>query len=241
MEKEVVIVTGGTRGLGAAISKHLKFLGNTVIATYATDSEAAHKFESETGISTMQFDIKNMQACQAALALIKEELGPCSVLINNAGVNVDATVSSIESHQWDQVIRTNLDGCFNMTKVVWADMKKSEFGRIIHIGSVVSRLGGIGISNYVASKAAIEGFSRSIASEGARYGITSNVIAPGYLDTGMGREIPAKLKERLLGAIPMKRFGATDEIVHAVSFLMDRCSSYMTGITLPINGGLSFD
>ena len=241
LSQHSIIVTGGTRGLGAVISKHLHISGHKVAATYVKDHKIAQDFEEETGIAAFSFDISDLSSCEYAIDAIKEKNGPCSTLINNAGINLDGTIQSLSGVEWQAVIDTNLGGCFNMSKLVWQDMKSSGFGRLIHIGSVVGELSGIGISNYIASKAGIEGLSRALATEGARYGITSNVISPGYIDVGMGKKLPEKLVQKIKNQIPMRRFGMPNEIVHAVSFLMDQRSGYITGTTLPINGGLSFN
>lgn len=234
----VAIVTGGTRGIGAAISKALKAAGYKVAASYAGNDEAAVKFKAETGISTYKWDVGDFDACAAGVAEVEKELGPVDILVNNAGITRDGFLHKMTRDQWSAVIRTNLDSLFNMTRPVIEGMRNRGFGRIIVISSINGQKGQIGQTNYSAAKAGDIGFVKALALEGAAKGITANVIAPGYVGTEMVQAIdPKVLETRILPLIPTGRLGQPDEIARAVVFLASDDSGYITGSTLSINGG----
>ncbi|WP_454887639.1 SDR family oxidoreductase [Sphingomonas oryzagri] len=235
----VVIVTGGTRGLGAAISRAFAQNGCRVAAIYASDEEHALHLQTEIGCSIYRCDVASPEDCFDATRRIARDLGPCSILVNNAGINIDARFQNLTHDGWDKVIRVNLGGCVNMCEAVLPRMRDRKYGRIIHISSVVTTLGGIGISNYVSSKAAIEGYSQALAVQEARFTITSNVIAAGYLDVGMIRAVPEKQLENLRARIPLGRLGRANEVAHAAVFLTHELSAFITGAVIPVNGGLS--
>jgi acetoacetyl-CoA reductase len=234
----VAIVTGGTRGIGAAISKALKAAGYKVAASYAGNDEAAAKFKAETGISTYKWDVGDFDACAAGVAEVEKELGPVDILVNNAGITRDGFLHKMTKDQWSAVIRTNLDSLFNMTRPVIEGMRNRGFGRVIVISSINGQKGQIGQTNYSAAKAGDIGFVKALALEGAAKGITANVIAPGYVGTEMVQAIdPKVLETRILPLIPTGRLGQPDEIARAVVFLASDDSGYITGSTLSINGG----
>jgi acetoacetyl-CoA reductase len=234
----VAIVTGGTRGIGAAISKALKAAGHKVAASYAGNDEAAAKFKAETGIATYKWDVGDFDACAAGVAEIEKDLGPVDILINNAGITRDGFLHKMSREQWSAVIRTNLDSLFNMTRPVIEGMRNRGFGRVIVISSINGQKGQIGQTNYSAAKAGDIGFVKALALEGAAKGITANVIAPGYIGTEMVQAIdPKVLETRILPLIPTGRLGQPDEIARAVVFLASDDAGYITGSTLSINGG----
>jgi len=234
---KVAIVTGGTRGIGAAIATALKDAGHTVAAGYAGNDEAAKRFTERTGIRTYKFDVADFDACKDAVERIEKDLGPVEVLVNNAGITRDGTMHRMSFDQWNAVLQTNLSSCFNMCRCVIEGMRERSFGRIVNIGSVNGQAGQYGQVNYAAAKSGIHGFTKALAKEGAAKGITVNAIAPGYIDTDMVRAVPEKVLEKIVATIPVGRLGRPEEIAKAVLFLVDDEMGFMTGSTLSINGG----
>jgi acetoacetyl-CoA reductase len=238
MMARVAVVTGGSRGIGAAISKALKAAGYKVAATYAGNDEAANAFKSETGIPVYKWDVSNTEACAAGLKKVAEDLGPIEVLVNNAGITRDAMFHKMTLQQWNDVIGTNLTALFNMTQPIWSGMRERNFGRVICISSINGQKGQMGQSNYAAAKAGEIGFVKSLAQEGAAKGITVNAICPGYIGTEMVRAIPQDfLDKRILPLIPVGRIGEPEEIARCVVFLAADESGFITGSTLSANGG----
>ena len=233
----VALVTGGTRGIGEAISLALKDAGNTVVATYAGNEEAAKKFTDDTGIPTYRFDVGDYDACQSAVKQIEADLGPVEILINNAGITRDGTMHKMTFEQWNQVIQTNLTSCFNMCHAVLDGMRERGFGRIVNIGSINGQAGQYGQVNYAAAKSGIHGFTKALAQEGAAKGITVNAIAPGYIATEMVRAVPENVLEKIVQRIPVGRLGEASEIARGVAFLVADDAGFITGSTLSINGG----
>ncbi len=233
----VAIVTGGTRGIGEAISLALKNAGHVVTATYAGKEEAAKKFTESTGISTYKFDVSNFEACQVAVGQIEKDLGPISILVNNAGITRDGTMHKMTYERWNEVIQTNLSSCFNMSHAVIEGMRERKFGRIVNIGSVNGQAGQYGQVNYAAAKSGIHGFTKALAQEGAKVGITVNAIAPGYVLTDMVRAVPEKVLEKIISTIPVGRLGNPEDIARGVMFLVSENASFITGSTIDINGG----
>ena len=237
----VALVTGGSRGIGAAISIALKEAGYTVAATYAGNDEAAAKFTADTGIKTYKFDVADYDACGAAIAKIEGDLGPVEVLVNNAGITRDAMFHKMTPQMWKEVIDTNLTGLFNMTHHVWGGMRDRKFGRVINISSINGQKGQAGQANYSAAKAGDLGFTKALAQEGARAGITVNAICPGYIATEMVKAIDEKvLNERIIPLIPVGRLGEPDEIARIVVFLASDAAGFITGSTVSANGGQFF-
>jgi acetoacetyl-CoA reductase len=238
---KVAIVTGGSRGIGAAISVALKNAGYAVAANYAGNDEAAAKFTAETGIKTYKWSVADYDACAAGVSQVVADLGPVSVLVNNAGITRDAMFHKMTPGQWKEVIDTNLTGVFNMTHCVWNGMRDAKFGRIINISSVNGQKGQAGQANYSAAKAGDIGFTRALAQEGARAGITVNVVAPGYIGTDMVKAIDEKvLAERIIPQIPVGRLGEPEEIARCVVFLTADDAGFITGSTISANGGQFF-
>ena len=238
----VAIVTGGTRGIGRAISTALKDAGYKVAATYAGNEEAAQRFKSETGIPVFKFDVADFNACGEGVNAIEAALGgPVDVLVNNAGITRDATMHRMRADQWNDVIRTNLDSCFNMSRAVIEGMRSRGFGRIVNISSINGQAGQIGQTNYAAAKAGILGFTKALAQEGASRGVTVNALAPGYVETDMVRAVPTNVLEQIVARIPVGRLGKPEEIARAVLFLVADEAGFMTGSTLSINGGQYMD
>ncbi|MCX8293081.1 beta-ketoacyl-ACP reductase [Phyllobacterium sp. 0TCS1.6A] len=235
------IVTGGTRGIGAAISTALKTAGYNVVATYAGNDEAAQKFREATGIPIYKWDVSNYEECAAGIARVEEEYGPVAVLVNNAGITRDAMFHKMTPGQWNEVVNTNLNGLFNMTHPVWSGMRDRKFGRIINISSINGQKGQAGQANYSAAKAGDLGFTKALAQEGARAGITVNAICPGYIGTEMVRAIDEKvLNERIIPQIPVGRLGEPEEVARCVVFLASDEAGFITGSTLSANGGQYF-
>jgi len=233
----VALVTGGTRGIGAAISKALKGAGRTVVASYAGNDAAAAAFKEDTGIPVYKFDVADYAACQAAIERIHAEIGPIEILVNNAGITRDGTLARMGREMWDAVIDTNLGSCYNMCHLLWEDMRGRKFGRIVNIGSINGQAGQYGQVNYAAAKSGIHGFTKALAQEGARFGITVNAIAPGYVDTDMVRAVPKDVLEKIVARIPMGRLGTADDIARGVLFVTADEGDFITGSTLSINGG----
>jgi acetoacetyl-CoA reductase len=234
----VAVVTGGTRGIGRAISVALKEAGYNVAATYAGNEEAAQQFKSETGIPVFKFDVADFNACAEGVKAIEAALeGPVEVLVNNAGITRDTAMHRMRAEQWNDVIRTNLDSCFNMSRAVIEGMRGRGFGRIVNIGSINGQAGQIGQTNYAAAKAGIQGFTKALAQEGASRGVTVNAVAPGYVETDMVRAVPANVLEQIIARIPVGRLGKPEEIARAVLFLVADEAGFITGSTLTINGG----
>ncbi|WP_416897972.1 MAG: acetoacetyl-CoA reductase [Minwuia sp.] len=233
----VAIVTGGTRGIGRAISETLRDAGFKVAANYAGNEERAKAFTDETGIPSYKFDVADFEACQQACAQIAEEVGPVDVLVNNAGITRDGTLQRMSHKDWQDVIDTNLGGCFNMVKAVFAGMRERGFGRIVNIGSINGQAGQYGQVNYAAAKSGIHGFTKALGQEGARFNITCNAIAPGYIDTDMVAAVPANVLEKIVAKIPVGRLGHADEIARGVLFLVSDEAAFVTGSTMSINGG----
>lgn len=235
---KTALVTGGTRGIGAAISKALKEAGYTVAANYAGNDEAAAKFTEETGIKTYKWSVADYDACAAGIKQVEDELGPIAVLVNNAGITRDAMFHKMTPQQWKEVIDTNLTGVFNMTHPVWGGMRERKFGRVINISSINGQKGQAGQANYSAAKAGDLGITKSLAQEGARAGITVNAVCPGYIGTEMVRAIDEKvLNERIIPQIPVGRLGEPEEIARAVVFLASDDAGFITGSTISANGG----
>jgi acetoacetyl-CoA reductase len=237
MTGRVAIVTGGTRGIGAAISVALRDAGHKVAANYGGNDEVARRFTEETGIKTYRFDVSKFEACQSGIEHIVADLGPVEILVNNAGITRDTTIHRMTSEQWQAVIDTNLTACFNMARLVIDGMRERSFGRIVNIGSINGQAGQYGQVNYAAAKSGIHGFTKALAQEGAAKGITVNAIAPGYIDTEMVRAVPANVLEKIVSRVPVGRLGKASEIARGVLFLVDDEGGFITGSTLSINGG----
>lgn len=237
---KVALVTGGSRGIGAAISRALQQAGYTVAANYAGNDDAAKAFTDETGIKTYKWSVADYEACAAGAARVEEDLGPITVLVNNAGITRDAPFHKMTREQWGQVIDTNLTGLFNMTHPVWPGMRERKFGRIINISSINGQKGQFGQANYSAAKAGDLGFTKALAQEGARANITVNAICPGYIATEMVMAVPEKVRESIIGQIPVGRLGEPEEIARAVVFLAADEAGFITGATLSANGGQYF-
>jgi acetoacetyl-CoA reductase len=233
----LAVVTGGTRGIGEAISVALKDAGYKVVANYAGNDQAAEEFRSRTGIPVARFDVSDFKSCEEAVRGIESEHGPVEVLVNNAGITRDATMHKMNFEQWNEVIQTNLSSCFNMCHAVIDGMRQRGFGRIVNIGSINGQAGQYGQVNYAAAKSGIHGFTKALAQEGAAKGITVNAIAPGYIATDMVRAVPEKVLEKIVERIPVGRLGEADEIARGVVFLVADEAGFITGSTLSINGG----
>jgi acetoacetyl-CoA reductase len=234
----VAVVTGGTRGIGAAISKALKAAGCTVAANYGGNDAAAQKFKSETGISVYKWDVSSYDACVAGIKQVESDLGPVDILVNNAGITRDTAFHKMSPEQWSAVINTNLNSLFNMCRPVIEGMRARKFGRIVNISSINGQKGQFGQANYSAAKAGEIGFTKAIAQENAKGGVTVNAICPGYINTEMVQAVPlAVLEKAVLPLIPVGRLGEPEEIARCVVFLASDESSYITGSTLSVNGG----
>ena len=234
---KVALVTGGTRGIGAAISVALKAAGYTVAANYAGNDAAAEEFKKETGIPTYKWSVADYDACKEGVAKVEADLGPVAVLVNNAGITRDAMFHRMTPQQWREVIDTNLNGLFNMTHQVWTSMRDNKFGRVISISSINGQKGQVGQANYSAAKAGDLGFTKALAQEGARAGITVNAICPGYIATEMVMAVPEKVRESIIAQIPTGRLGEPEEIARCVVFLASDDAGFITGSTLTANGG----
>ncbi len=233
----IALVTGGTRGIGAAISRALKSKGYTVAATYAGNDAAAADFSKETGIKTYKWSVADYDACVAGIAQVETDLGPVEILVNNAGITRDAMFHKITREQWQEVMDTNLSGVFNMTHPIWNGMRARNFGRVINISSINGQKGQMGQVNYSAAKAGDLGFTKALAQEGAFKGITVNTICPGYIGTEMVMAVPEKVRDSIVAQIPVGRLGEADEIARCVVFLASDDSGFITGSTLTANGG----
>ena len=238
MMARVALVTGGTRGIGAAISIALKEAGYSVAATYGGNDEAANKFKDETGIAVFKWDVGDFEACKDGVARVEADLGPVDVLVNNAGITRDGTLHRMTPENWRAVIATNLDSLFNMTRNVIEGMRGRSYGRVISVSSVNGQKGQIGQANYAAAKSGVFGFTKSVAQENAFKGITVNAVAPGYIATEMVRAVPEEiLKTKILPLIPVGRLGEPEEIARCVVFLAAEEAGFITGATLSANGG----
>jgi len=237
----VALVTGGTRGIGAAIAKALKDKGYKVAASYAGNDEAAQKFKAETGIPVFKWDVSSFEACGEGIKKVEAELGPIEVLVNNAGITKDGMFHRMTVDQWNAVIGTNLGSLFNMTRQVWEGMRARKFGRVINISSINGQKGQMGQVNYSAAKAGELGFTKALAQEGAKAGITVNAICPGYINTEMVQAVPKDVLEKsILPQIPIGRLGEPEEIARCVVFLAADDAGLITGATLTANGGQYF-
>ena len=233
----VAIVTGGTRGIGEAISIALQDMGLTVAANYMGNDERAKAFTDRTGIKAYKWDVSDFDACQQGVSRVEQDLGPVDVLVNNAGITRDSTMRKMDHAKWQDVIDTNLGGCFNMAKAVFDGMTGRGYGRIVNIGSINGQAGQYGQVNYAAAKSGIHGFTKALAQEGARFGVTVNAIAPGYIDTDMVAAVPDEVLQKIVARVPVGRLGRADEIARGVAFLCDENAGFVTGSTLSINGG----
>ncbi len=236
----VALVTGGSRGIGASISMALKEAGYKVAANYAGNDEAAAKFKAETGIPVYKWSVADYDACAAGIAQVEADLGPVDVLVNNAGITRDSMFHRMTPQQWREVIDTNLNGVFNMTHPLWSGMRDRKFGRVVTISSINGQKGQAGQANYSAAKAGDIGFSRALAQEGARAGITVNVVAPGYIGTDMVMAVPEKVRESIIAQIPVGRLGTPEEIARCVVFLASDDAGFITGSVISANGGQFF-
>jgi acetoacetyl-CoA reductase len=233
----IALVTGGTRGIGEAISLALREAGMSVAANYAGNDEKAQAFSKRSGIRAFKWDVGDFDACRDGVARVEAELGPVDVLVNNAGITRDGTMKRMTRQAWDDVIDVNLGGCFNMAKAVFEGMQSRGFGRIVNIGSINGQAGQYGQVNYAAAKSGIHGFTKALAQEGARAGVTVNAIAPGYIDTEMVAAVPEEVLAKIVARIPVGRLGKAQEIARGVLFLCGEDAGFVTGSTLSINGG----
>ncbi|MBL8838681.1 MAG: acetoacetyl-CoA reductase [Alphaproteobacteria bacterium] len=238
MAGRVAVVTGGSRGIGAAIAVALKNAGYKVAVNYGGNDEAAKAFTQQTGIPAYKWDVSDFAACEAGIKKVAADLGaPVEILVNNAGITRDGTMHRMTFEQWNAVIQTNLGSCFNMCRAVIEPMRARKFGRIVNIGSINGQAGQYGQVNYAAAKSGIHGFTKALAQEGAALGITVNAIAPGYIDTDMVRAVPPNVLEKIVAKIPVGRLGKAEEIARGVVFLVADDAGFVTGSTLSINGG----
>jgi len=233
----VAVVTGGTRGIGLAISKALRADGFDVVAVYHGNDEAAKKFCDETGCASVKFDVSDFEACQNGVVHIEAEYGAISVLVNNAGITRDGVLHKMSIESWHAVLETNLTSCFNMCRHIVPGMRERNFGRIVNIGSINGQKGQFGQVNYAAAKAGVIGFTKALAIETAAKGVTVNTICPGYIETDMTKAIKPELLDAIIRQIPVMRMGRPEEIAEIVSFLVSEKASFMTGATLSANGG----
>jgi len=237
---KVALVTGGTRGIGAAISLALQAAGYKVAANYAGNDDAAAKFTEETGIPAYKWSVADYDACAEGIARVEADLGPVDVLVNNAGITRDSMFHKMTRQMWQEVMDTNLSGLFNMTHPLWPGMRERKFGRVINISSINGQKGQAGQANYSAAKAGDLGFTKALAQEGARAGITVNAICPGYIGTEMVMAVPEKVRESIIAQIPVGRLGAPEEIARCVVFLAGDDAGFITGATITANGGQYF-
>ncbi|QOV96177.1 acetoacetyl-CoA reductase [Novosphingobium sp. ES2-1] len=233
----VAVVTGGTRGIGQAICLALKAQGRTVVANYAGNEEKARAFTAETGIPAYRFDVGDHEATINGCAQIAAEVGEIDIVVNNAGITRDGVLHKMSFDDWNEVMRINLGGCFNMAKATFPGMRERGWGRIVNIGSINGQAGQYGQVNYAAAKSGIHGFTKALAQEGAKYGVTVNAIAPGYIDTDMVAAVPAPVLEKIVAKIPVGRLGHAEEIARGVAFLTADEGGFVTGSTMSLNGG----
>lgn len=233
----VAIVTGGTRGIGRAICEQLKADGFTVVANYAGNANAAQTCEEAIGVKCYKWDVGDHEATLAGCTRVAEEVGPIDVVVNNAGITRDGTLHKMSFEDWNDVMRVNLGGCFNMAKATFPGMRERQWGRIVNIGSINGQAGQYGQVNYAAAKSGIHGFTKALAQEGAKFGVTVNAIAPGYIDTDMVAAVPENVLEKIVARIPVGRLGEAGEIARGVSFLCSEDAGFVTGSTMSINGG----
>ncbi len=234
---KLALITGATRGIGSAISQSLHLSGYSVAANYWGDEDTAQRFHQETNIPIFEFDVSHFDQVQQGISAIQSTMGPIDILINNAGITRDSTLHKMTAMDWYEVIQTNLTGCFNTSRACIANMRSQKFGRIINISSINAQAGQYGQTNYSAAKSGLQGLTKSLALESARYNITVNTIAPGYIDTDMVRAIPEEILSNIINAIPVGRLGKPEDIVRAVEFLIAEEASFITGSTLSVNGG----
>jgi len=233
----VAMVTGGTRGIGEAVSVELKSAGYAVAAVYAGNDERAKEFKDRTGIAVYKFDVSDFEAVQAGVKQIETDIGPVDVVVNNAGITRDSTLHRMSFEQWNAVLQTNLSSCFNTCRATFPGMRERKFGRIVNIGSMNGQAGQYGQVNYAAAKSGIHGFTKALAMEGAKFNVTVNAVAPGYVSTDMVKAVPEKVLEKIIAQIPMGRLGEAHDIARAVLFLIADDADFITGSTLSINGG----
>ena len=233
----VAIVTGGTRGIGRAICEKLQDAGFTVIANYAGNDAAAEQLKADTGIQSYKWDVGDHEACLDGCARVAAEVGPIDVVVNNAGITRDGTLHKMSYDDWHEVMRINLGGCFNMAKACFPGMRERGWGRIVNIGSINGQAGQYGQVNYASAKSGIHGFTKALAQEGAKFGVTVNAIAPGYIDTDMVAAVPEPVLEKIVAKIPVGRLGQANEIARGVAFLCSENAGFLTGSTMSINGG----
>jgi acetoacetyl-CoA reductase len=233
----VAVVTGGSRGIGSAICKALQAEGRTVVANYAGNDARALAFAEETGIKIQRWDVGDHEATIENCARIAAEVGPIDIVVNNAGVTRDGVLHKMSFEDWNEVMRINLGGCFNMAKATFSGMRERGWGRIVNIGSINGQAGQYGQVNYAAAKSGIHGFTKALAQEGAKFGVTVNAIAPGYIDTDMVAAVPAPVLEKIVAKIPVGRLGQAEEIARGVVFLTSEAGGFVTGSTMSINGG----
>ena len=233
----LALVTGGTRGIGEAISDALKQNGYKVVANYGHNDERAKAFSDRTGIPTFKFDVRDFDSVSASIKAIEDEYGAVDVLVNNAGITRDSTLHRMAAEYWQQVIETNLGSCFNTSRAVIEGMRERRFGRIVNIGSINGQAGQYGQVNYAAAKSGIHGFTKALAQESAAHGVTVNAVAPGYVDTDMVRAVPPDVLEKIISRIPVGRLGQPQDIARTVLFLVSDDADFITGSTLSVNGG----
>jgi acetoacetyl-CoA reductase len=236
-KKKIALVTGGTRGIGAAVVKYLEKHGFHVVANYNSNDEAAQKFKEETGADVIKFDVSDFAAVQKGVESVIAQHGVISVLVNNAGITKDGVLHKMSEADWDSVVNTNLKSVFNLTRAVIGHMRDNNYGRIINISSINAQKGQFGQANYCAAKAGLIGFTKAVALESARKNITANVICPGYIDTDMTASIPADIMSEIIKSIPLGRMGNPEEIGAMVGFLASNEAAYITGATFSVNGG----
>ena len=233
----LALVTGGTRGIGAGIAQALKDAGYRVVVNYYSADEVAQSFAAASGIPVFKWDVGDFAACRAGVDEVRSQHGPVDILINNAGTVSDNKFENMDAAQWHRVVRVNLDSVFHMSQQVYPDMMARKWGRIVNIGSMNGQAGQLNQVNYVAAKAGMHGFTKALALEGAKHGITVNTVAPGYVDTYLMREMPERILNKIVEKSPVHRLGTAEEIGHAVIFLVDEKSAWTTGSTLTLNGG----
>ncbi|MFP6691226.1 MAG: acetoacetyl-CoA reductase [Alphaproteobacteria bacterium] len=233
----LALVTGGTRGIGAGIAQALKDAGHRVVVNYHSADDVAESFAAASGIPAFKWDVSDFAACRAGVDEVRQQHGPVDILINNAGTVSDNKFENMDEAQWHRVVRVNLDSVFHMSQQVYPDMMARKWGRIVNIGSMNGQAGQLNQVNYVAAKAGMHGFTKALAQEGAKHGITVNTVAPGYVDTYLMREMPERILNKIVDRSPIHRLGTEQEVGHAVVFLVDEKSAWTTGSTLTMNGG----